>query len=240
MLESSFIEPATPEGGIARTTSTLPWSRPARVAMLLLNALPLGHALAVVAGVFLAHGTLAKCLVCMGGIYIAPPVLVRLLLVFRPLSAGSHGLNTAAFLTWWASAQGQIVFCRFPFLEEILRLVPGLYSAWLRLWGAKIGRLTYWAPGVRVLDRSLLDIGDNVVFGAGVRLNPHVIANDEENVPCLHLGPVRVGHGCRIGGYSLLTAGTSVEPGQTLKAFALSPPFTVWREGRRAKLAIPQ
>lgn len=62
------------------------------------------------------------------------------------------------------------------------------------------------APELRILDRSLLEIGD----------------------------------GCRIGGYSLLTAGTVIDPGQTLKALSLSPPFTHWRAGRRAKIAVPQ
>jgi acetyltransferase-like isoleucine patch superfamily enzyme len=121
-----------------------------------------------------------------------------------------------------------------------LRLLPGLYSAWLRLWGAKVGRLTYWAPDVRILDRSLIEIGDDVIFGVGVCLSPHLIAQDTSGITHLHLGPVCIGSGCRIGGYSQLTAGTIVEPEQALKAFSLSPPFTTWRAGRRSKIAIPQ
>jgi len=93
---------------------------------------------------------------------------------------------------------------------------------------------------VRILDRSLIEIGDDVIFGAGVRLNPHVIADDDSGAALLHLGPVRIGSGCSVGGYSLLTAGTIVESGQTLKAFSLSPPFTTWRDGRRAKIAVPK
>jgi len=239
MPESSFADSTTPDAEIARVAMTgLP--RRTQVAMLLLNALPFCHAAAVVTGVILSPGVLAKAAVAIGGIYLVPPMLVRLLLALRPLAAGSYPFHAPEFLHWWASAQGQVLFCRFPFLEEILRLMPGLYSAWLRLWGARIGRLTYWAPEVRILDRSLLEIGDNVVFGIGVRLNPHVIADDASGTAQLHVGPIRVGDGCRIGAYSLLTAGTVLELAQTLKAFSLSPPFAIWRAGRRSKIASPQ
>lgn len=216
------------------------FSRATQAMMLLFNALPFCHVAAVGIGAVLIHGALAKIAVVIGGIYFVPPAFVRLLHRARPLRAGSYTLDAPEFLRWWASAQAQILFCRFSFLEEVLRLVPGLYSGWLRLWGARVGRLTYWAPEVRILDRSFVEIGDGVIFGAGVRLNPHVLAEDEDGTTRLHLGPVCVGDGCRVGGYSLLTAGTIVEPGQTLKAFSLSPPFTTWRAGRRVRIAIPQ
>jgi hypothetical protein len=239
MLEKSSDSSTLPAAEFADAASAR-WSRPAKVAMLLLNALPFCHVTTIVIGAALVHGALARASVLIGGIYLAPPVLVRLLLWARPLRAGSFRLDAPEFLRWWASAQGQILFSRFPFLEEILRLAPGFYSAWLRLWGSKVGRLTYWAPGVRILDRSLLEIGDDVIFGVGVRLSPHVLADDKSGATHLHVGPVRIGSGCRVGGYSMLTAGTIVEPKQALKAFSLSPPFTTWRAGRRGKIAIPQ
>lgn len=234
-----------PESSSAEAAAAPPlpangWPRSVQAAMLLLNVLPFCHVAAVAFGTIWVEGAIAKAAVLFTGLYLVPPLYVRLLLAFRPLRTGSHRLDSPEFLHWWASTQGQVLFCRFPFLEEALRLVPGLYSAWLRLWGAKIGRLTYWAPGLRILDRSLLEIGHNVVFGAGVRLNSHVIAEDENGATCLHLGVVRIGHGCRIGGYALLTAGTVVEAGQTLKALSLSPPFTTWHHGRRARPAIPR
>lgn len=239
MPENSLADSDTLAAAGARAAFT-GMSRSAQAAMLLLNALPIFQVTVIAIGAALTHGALAKTAVLIGGIYLAPPLLVRLFLKLRPLGPGSHRLDAPEFLRWWTSAQGQILFCRFPFLEEILRLVPGLYSAWLRLWGAKVGRLTYWAPEMRVFDRSLIEIGDGVVFGVGGRLVPHVIAEDENGIAQLHLGPVCIGDGCSIGGHSLLTAGTVVEPGQTLKAFSLSPPFSIWRNGRRAKIAIPQ
>jgi len=115
--------------------------------------------------------------------------------------------------------------------------VPGLYSMWLRLWGAKIGRLTFWSPGVMILDRSFLKVGNDVVTGAGVRLNAHVIEYIEGEIK-LHLATIVIGDGCNIGGYSLLTSGCQVDKGESLHAFALLPPFSHWSKGRRGKIAV--
>jgi hypothetical protein len=170
------------------------------------------------------------------GIYFPPPLMCRMMLWIRPITGGSYTLDSPEFLTWWATAQMQMIFCRLPFLEELLRLIPGLYSFWLRLWGAKIGRFTFWAPGLRILDRSFLDIGDDVVTGAGVRLNAHVI-EQKNGEPLLQLSTICIGHRCQIGGYSLLTAGTTINDGETLHAFSLLPPFSIWQGGRRTKIA---
>ena len=109
-------------------------------------------------------------------------------------------------------------------------MIPGLYSAWLRLWGAKIGRFTYWAPGTIILDRSFIHIGNFVVFGAGVRLNPHVIDGND-----LILAPVIIEDNVTVGGYSLLTSGTVLRKNQAAKAFLISPPFSVWQDNKRVE-----
>jgi hypothetical protein len=46
---------------------------------------------------------------------------------------------------------------------------------------------------------------------------------------------VEIGDRCHIGGYSLLTAGTKIQQDQTTKAFLLSPPFSIWRNGKRVR-----
>jgi hypothetical protein len=138
-------------------------------------------------------------------------------------------------MVWWALFCLQTLYCRFPILEELLRSVPGLYSQWLRLWGARIGRFTYWAAGTAILDRPFLDIGDDVIFGAGVRLNPHVIEQNESGQHELVLATVKIGDGAMIGGYSLLTSGTEIGAGESPHAFLLCPPYTQWKNGRRIK-----
>ena len=205
-----------------------------RIWMLLLNFFPLCHVIGI-AAIFLQPWRfsirLATGLACL---YLAPPVLGRLV----SIKQGRIPLDHPSFLGWWATAQFQMMFNRFPFLEEALRVFPGLYSNWLRLWGSHIGRLTFWAPGVTVLDRGYLDIGDDVVFGAGVRLNGHVLVRTSAGTLELALGTIKIGAGASIGGYSLLTAGTEIAAGESTRAHLLSPPFTIWREGKRLKGAM--
>lgn len=182
-------------------------------------------------------GVSARIAAALAVLLLLPPLLARLVLLVCAFSREPIAIGSKPFFAWWALVNVQMIFCRWPFLEETIRLVPGLYSAWLRLWGSRIGRMTYWSPGVMILDRSFLDIGNEVVFGAGVRLNPHVISHDENGRPRLLLAPVKIGDRVLVGGYSLLTAGTEVASDQELRAHLLSPPFTVWKAGRRDKEA---
>lgn len=215
------------------------WPLRARIVMVALNFLPLLHVAGVAYCAWRFDGGWrigAPLLV----LFLLPPLISRIVGSIFPMKSGSHPVASRTFLVWWATAQCQMLFCRLPFIEECLRFVPGLYSFWLRLWGARIGRLTFWSPGLRILDRGLLRIGDDVVFGTGVRLNAHVIARDEESGEMqLHLGEIEIGDAAHIGGYSLLTAGSIVEPGEHLKAFSLSPPFTRWSDNRRTRPAVP-
>ena len=94
----------------------------------------------------------------------------------------------------------------------------------LRLWGARIGRLTYWAAGLRILDRSFICIGDDVIFGAGVRLNPHVMLRNDRGELELILATVNIGDRVVVGGYSLLTAGTVIAPDAEVKVYLVADP----------------
>jgi hypothetical protein len=207
-----------------------------RLFVLLLNTIPLLHGLAVIETVvFLPSVWWIRCVVAGVVLYLFPPFVVRVLLLLGRIHEGIIPLGSKDFFLWWASFQWQMIFCRFPALEELLRLIPGLYSLWLRLWGSRIGRFTFWAPGTLILDRSFLQIGDDVVLGAGVRLNAHVADIDSEGHRRLLLAKLEIGDRCHIGGYSLLTAGTKIEKDQTTKAFLLSPPFSLWRNGKRVR-----
>ena len=199
-----------------------------RLAMLLLNLVPLLHAAGSLACLLTPWPWLAPVV-----LYLLPLVPGRLLVASLRSVPPEIPLGSRDFIRWWASFQCQILFLRIPVLEEILRLIPGLYSLWLRGWGSRVGKLTYWAPQTIILDRGFLDIGDHVVFGAGVRLNPHVIERDPE--PTLRLARVKIGDDAMIGGYSLLTAGTEIAAGEATRAFLISPPFSRWKNGRRTR-----
>lgn len=214
------------------------WPASTRIALLGLNFIPLFHVAGIISLMLITPGWW-KLATGITTLYLLPPVIARLILFVCPISGGTYKVGSREFITWWATAQCQVLFCRLPFLEELLRLIPGMYSLWLRLWGSQIGRLTFWSPELRILDRSFLQVGDDVVFGTGVRLNGHVL--DEQNgEQVLHLARIVVGDRVHIGGYSLLTSGTLVEPNQTLKAFSLSPPFSQWSKSRRTGRAIPR
>ena len=88
-----------------------------------------------------------------------------------------------------------------------------------------------------ISDRSFLDIGDDVVFGAGVRLNAHVLTKDEGR-PLLYLATIHIGSRTIVGGYSLLTAGTAISEDEVVRAFLVSPPFSAWKDGKRVRKAI--
>jgi hypothetical protein len=211
-----------------------------RAGMVLLGFLPLLHLVAVATPVALAftQGDLRWLAVAPALLYLVPPLLVRLATLHRPLPHGRVELASGEFLRWWLTSQSQVVFARLPFLEEILRLVPALYSAWLRLWGARIGALVYWAPGVTILDRSLLDVGDRVAFGAGTRLCSHVIAPVERR-GTLFLGRIVIGGEALIGGYSTLLPGCVVAAGETTPGLRTVHAFTRLEGGRRSPLPVP-
>jgi hypothetical protein len=209
-----------------------------RIGVMLVNYIPLLLAIGLGLTLLIPWAPLGqRTLAAVAELYLLPPLLARLVLLVRRPSGNAIAMGSGDFFAWWLLLNLQTIFCRFPALEELLRLVPTLYSAWLRLWGSRIGSLIYWAPGTLVLDRSYLDIGDNVVFGAGVRLNPHVIARNEKGVAELILAPVRIGEGAAVGGYSLLTAGTEIAANESTRACLLSPPFTRWKGGQRERIA---
>lgn len=219
---------------VKEASSTMGWK--GRLLLLIVNFVPLVHIVAVILiFFFLPAGTLVRALSAIAALYLAPPLLARVARVMVTIPEGRIAVGTTPFFAWWLMFQLQMVFCRFPALEEVLRLVPGIYSQWLRLWGSRVGRLTFWSPGTLITDRSYLSIGDDVIFGAGVRLNSHVLEKGDQGGFELILATVAVGNHAMVGGYSLLTAGTQISDGESTRAFLVSPPFSVWKDGKRVR-----
>lgn len=207
-----------------------------RLMVMLLNYISLLHAVAVIGiAVYDWTGIWWRVLAALGLLFIAPALAARIIVKGFPPRSTVIRMGSNDFFKWWAMINLQVLFCRLTIVEEAMRLVPALYSAWLRLWGSRIGRLVYWAPGTRILDRSFLDIGDDVIFGAGVRISPHVMIRNEQGETEILLAPVKIGSRAVVGGYSLLAAGTELPPDEASRACLLSPPFTKWREGKRVK-----
>jgi hypothetical protein len=209
-----------------------------RVAMMCIGYVPLLHALlsiGIASVVLQTFGPGWACVGLVGAVYLIPPLAV---VAARPrvyLSNARIAVGTDGFLRWWYTAQWQVVFNRFPQLEELLRLVPGLYSSWLRMWGARVGRLVYWSPGVTVFDRSFLEIGDRVVIGADTKLSPHFLARGRAGVTELVLAPISIGHDAMIGGSTLLPAGVRVDACEQTPGGRPMAPFSRYTNGRHTR-----
>ena len=214
--------------------AAMPWA--GRVLLLVLNFVPMLLVGGAVFIILFAHASLAARIgISVAYLYLFPAVAGRLILLAAKIPEGQIRIGSRSFFAWWSVFQFQVLFCRIPTLEEVVRLIPGLYSQWLRLWGSRIGRFTYWSPGTLITDRSFLSIGDDVVFGAGVRLNAHVMAPDKTGRMQLILARVTVGDRAMVGGYCLLTSGTEIAADERPPACILLPPFSLWQNGRRIK-----
>jgi acetyltransferase-like isoleucine patch superfamily enzyme len=224
---------------VPRSLEKFNFSRSQQVALLCCNYIPFLHVLLMVVTLCVPWATLGwRVGAAVTMLYILPPVLARLLLLLWPIRSTHIAIPSRDYFVWWSIFHLQVLFSRLPALEELMRVVPGLYSLWLRLWGSRIGSFTYWAVGLRILDRSFLEIGNSVAFGAGVRLNPHVIAKTDEGKMELILAPVRIGDRAIIGGYALLTAGTHIADDEVTRACLLSPPFSHWKGGKRIEKGV--
>lgn len=134
-----------------------------------------------------------------------------------PIAPGiSYLQDEQTYSPWWGSHQIQLIYIAFPSLETLLRLVPGLFSQWLRLWGAEIGQSVYWTPRGEIADRGLLSIGDRVIIGHQVGLYSHVIKPRKQNL-MLYVQPIKIGDDVFIGSASAIGPGVEIESGTFIK-----------------------
>jgi len=159
-------------------------------------------------------------------IYLVPPLIARFFHRARPFGVLSH--LSADYLHWQRLNTLQTLFNRFGCLEEGLRLLPGVYSAWLRLWGSQIGCKVQWHPGVKVTDRYLLEIGDNVIMETGCLLHSHTRLPDQR----LIVDTIRLQTACIIGPHATIGPGCHIYTREFLPAGHSLPPFTVLKQQR--------
>jgi hypothetical protein len=148
-------------------------------------------------------------------VYLLPPITLRLHEMFFPLSEGLSKLSEPKYSHWWGAHQIQLIYIALPQLEALLRLVPGLYSAWLRLWGSRVGRKVYWTPNIEITDRSMLEIGDRVVFGHKCKLLGHAI-KPKGTAVILYLRRIKIGTDVFIGAGSRIGPGAVISDGSYL------------------------
>ncbi len=145
-------------------------------------------------------------------VYLLPPLSLRLHQVIYPIRERPVDLSKREYSAWWGAHQIQVLYTAVPQLEAILRIVPGLYSAWLRLCGSRIGRGVYWTPNIEITDRSMLDIGDRVLFGHKCKLLGHAI-KPKGKAMILYVRRIKIGNDVFIGGGSRIGVGAEIAAG---------------------------
>ncbi|MEH2124399.1 acyl transferase [Nostoc sp.] len=168
--------------------------------------------------IYLAYSpNIFSILAVLLSIYGLPVLVYRLHELVYPVREGISYLLGEEYSPWWGSHQIQVIYIAIPVLEAVLRLIPGVFSCWLRLWGAKVGRDVYWTTRLEIADRSLLEIGDRVVVGHGVGIYCHIIKPRKQNL-MLYVKKVQIGSNVFVGAGSNLAPGVVVADGSYLPA----------------------
>jgi hypothetical protein len=208
---------------------------------LALNFLPLLHLLAGAAVLWYLDGAAVRIGAALSWIYILPPLAGRAAIALFGAPAGEGlGQEARAYKVWWFLTQCQVLFNRFGFLEELLRMVPGLYALWLNAWGARVSPVVYWGPGAAVVDRQSVRIGPGAVIGTRAVLAGHLAVKDAQGAFRITLAPVEIGEGALIGAHAGIGPGCRIAAGEEVPAAAFLRPFTQWTGGRRVKADRPR
>ena len=186
------------------------------------------HALLVLgsAGYFVVSPGWLSGLLIPISVYIFPLVCYHLHQMIVPIEEGNSTI-IGSYSPWYGTHMIQLVFIGFPSCERLLRLFPGLFSVWLRLWGSKVGKSVYYTPLLELADRGLLEIGHGCVFGYNVKISCHYITPSREKGLKLYVRKVVIEDGGFVGAASRLAPGVRVKSGALVKAAVDVYPDTV-------------
>ena len=165
-------------------------------------------------------------------VYLLPPLLCRTLILLLGRPSGTVSSNSTTFVYWWFLTQLQILYARFAFLEELLRIFPGVYNLWLNLWGGRVSLFAYWSPAVTVADRYFMNIGRGAVLGGGCRIGGHIIEHGPGDTQRLTLAEVTIDEHSVIGFHAAIGPGCHVHAHETVPAAKILKPFYAWKDGR--------
>ena len=195
----------------------------------LMALFPATHAVSVLGAMvgFVVSPSLVSFLLIPIAIYFLPLIAFHIHNRVFPLEEGTFSI-VKGYSPWFGTHMIQQNFISFKAAEEILRTVPGLFPLWLRAWGSQVGRSVYIAPHFEIADRSLLVIGDNAIFGYGVKVSCHVISPSREHGGLkVYIRIVRVDKGGFVGAAAQIAPGVHVKKGALVKATTDVYPDTV-------------
>ena len=161
----------------------------------------------------------------------------RLHHLWFPVREGFSQIDGKGYSPWWGGHQIQAIYLAIPQLEAALRLIPGAFSLWLRMWGSKVGAAVYWTPRVDIVDRNLLDIGDRVIFGDKVECFGHVFKPKQGRL-LLYVKRVHIGRHVFIGAGSRLGPGVRIADGANVPVLSVLFPNQNLRK-EEAPVEIP-
>src|SRR6185295_9362404 len=161
-------------------------------------------------GVFARFPSGWSALLLLSVVYIVPPMVQRVMLRWAALKQGVSEIDGRKFSAWLASHHVQAFYDALPYLESLLRVIPGFYSMWLRLWGSRVGYGVEWPVRMDVLDRNLMDIGNGVTFSHEVQLSAHCRNKMETQASRILVREVHVGSHAFVGTGARLDAGASI------------------------------
>ena len=172
-------------------------------------------------------------------LYLLPPLLCRVILAIggRPFAREATP-REGVYMTWWLLTQVQMIFNRFPALEEMLKIVPGLYGLWLNLWGSRVSLLAYWGPGVLVTDRYLVRAEGGAVIGGLAKISSHIVTADGKGGFTLTVAPITLERGALIGGAAMVGPGCRIAAGQMVAAGRVINAFTLVENGKKIKIPL--
>ncbi len=202
---------------------------------LTLNFLPALHILcggALALGLFVSPAAGAAFFVSW--LYLAPPFFARLLIALFGKPEGRLTQDMRAYRVWWALTQLQIVFNRLPWLEELLRLVPGLYAGWIALWGGRLSQFAYVGPGVLITDRYAVNVERGAVLGLRSILAGHLATRDDSGRFVVVVAAPIVESEAILGGLAALGPGAILRRGCELPVGRHIGPMAEWPRRKEA------
>ena len=196
---------------------------------LALNALPLVLLMALAAlSMGLVDGGWSRAGMFVFQLYLVPPLLGRGLMRVFGVPNGVFTQDDRRFRVWWALLQLQMVFNRLPMLEEMLRLVPGLYPLWIALWGGHLSARAFVGPAVVLTDRTHLEVRQGAVLGYRSALAAHMVTRTPEGRWSVTLAAPIVEEDAILGGSAEMGPGARLLSGAQLPAGRRLGPFGTW------------
>lgn len=161
-------------------------------------------------------------------LYLLPPLACRVMFAMFGRPEGELTQDLSSYRVWWTATQLQLIFNRIGWLEELLRLVPGLYALWIYLWGGRLSPQTFVGPGVTITDRYMIDVGPGCVLGAGCALAGHMVMYNSAGRWVVTVAAPVVERQAIVGGNAGLGPGARLRAGEMLPSGRRVAPFATW------------